>query len=81
MQVRRTAGRLESERGEEQDVFVEDCPEIEEALPSSAVSLVVGLDGAYVRARGQRSRTERWFEVIVGKSLATGDKSSKCLAS
>jgi hypothetical protein len=32
----------------------------------------------YVHAKGQRSRTEGWFEVIVGKSLPTQDKAPKC---
>src|SRR5437870_5342354 len=29
-------------------------------------------------AKGQPSRTEGWFEVIVGKSLPTQDKNPKC---
>src|SRR5690242_761425 len=32
----------------------------------------------YVHAKGQRSRTEGWFEVIVGKSLPTEGRSSRC---
>ena len=39
---------------------------------------VVGLDGVYAHAKGQRSRAEGWFEVIVGKSLPMEDKCSKC---
>jgi hypothetical protein len=47
-------------------------------IATPATPLVVGLDGAYVHAKGQRSRTEGWFEVIVGKSLPTEDLSAKC---
>jgi hypothetical protein len=31
--------------------------------------LIVGLDGGYVHASDQKSRTEGWFEVIAGKSV------------
>jgi hypothetical protein len=31
-----------------------------------------------VNPAGQRSRTEGWFEVIVGKSLAAEDRAAKC---
>ena len=40
--------------------------------------LVVGLDGAYVHAKDQPSRTEGWFEIIVGKRLATEGQPAKC---
>jgi hypothetical protein len=76
-QVRQTAERLETERGQRQDIF-EDRSEEQDALPKPAVPRVVGLDGVYVHAKDQRSRTEGWFEVIVGKSLATEDQGSKC---
>jgi hypothetical protein len=33
--------------------------------------LTVGLDGGYVHASDQKSRTEGWFEVIAGKSVQT----------
>jgi hypothetical protein len=50
-----------------------------DALPEPGVPLVVGLDGVYVHAKDQRSRTEGRFEVIVGKSLpAQKERSSKC---
>lgn len=39
----------------------------------------VGLDGGYVHAKEQKSRTEGWFEVIVGKSLPQ-EGAGKCLA-
>jgi hypothetical protein len=77
-QVRRTAERLESELGDEPAVFTEDCPSDGSALPKPSVPLVVGLDGVYVHAKDQRSRTEGWFEVIVGKSLPAEGCSSKC---
>jgi len=72
--VHRTAERLEAERGEGHDGSVRDG----DALLEPSVPWVVGLDGAYVHAKGQPSRTEGWFEVIVGKSLPTQDKKSKC---
>jgi hypothetical protein len=75
--VRHTAGRLEAELGEGQDVFVEDGPE-KGVLSSSATPFIAGLDGVYVHAKGQRSRREGWFEVIVGKSLPAEDRPSKC---
>jgi hypothetical protein len=75
-QVRQTAERLETERAQGQDIF-EDGSEDQDALPKSTVARVVGLDGVYVHAKDQRSRTEGWFEVIAGKSLATEDQASK----
>jgi hypothetical protein len=78
VQVRRTAERLEAERGNEQKGFLERNPHEANALPEPATPLVVGLDGAYVHAKGRCSRAEGWFEVIVGKSLPTEDRSSKC---
>ena len=77
--VRQTAERLESERGSPRaDFLVPDRPEAQEALPAPTVPLVVGLDGVYVHAKDQRSRTEGWFEVIVGKRLATEDQAAQC---
>jgi hypothetical protein len=77
--VRQTAERLESERGGPRvDLLAQDRPEARDALPAPAVPLVVGLDGVYVHAKDQRPRTEGWFEVIVGKRLATEDQASKC---
>ena len=78
-QVRHTAERLESERGSPPaDLRAPDRPQARETLPEPAVPVVVGLDGVYVHAKDQRSRTEGWFEVIVGKRLATEDRASKC---
>jgi hypothetical protein len=77
--VRQTAERLESKRGSRrEDILGQDRPEARDALPDPAVPLVVGLDGVYVHAKDQRSRTEGWFEVIVGKRLATEDRTSQC---
>jgi hypothetical protein len=74
MQVRRTAERLEVERGEGHDGGVHNG----NALLEPSAPWIVGLDGAYVHAKGQPSRTEGWFEVIVGKSLPPQDQTPKC---
>jgi hypothetical protein len=76
-QVRQRAERLEAERAQGQHIF-EHCSEDQGALPEAAAPRVIGLDGVYVHAKGQRSRTEGWFEVIVGKSLPVEGHSSKC---
>jgi hypothetical protein len=78
IQVRRTAQRLEAERGEGQDAFMEGCWPDRDASAAPSAPLVVGIDGAYVHAQRQRSRTEGWFEVIVGKNLPKEGRSSKC---
>jgi len=75
--LRRTAERLDSALGEGKDIFLEGDPRETNALPEPAAPWVVGLDGVYVHAKGQRSRTEGWFEVIVGKNLPTKGRSSK----
>jgi len=77
-QVHQAAERLETELAQEVDPFLEASPPGESAPSPPATPLVVGLDGRYVHAAGQRSRTERWFEVIVEKSLATEDRAAKC---
>jgi hypothetical protein len=78
-QVRHTAERLESERGSPQpDLRAPGRPQARETLSEPTVPVVVGLDGAYVHAKDQRSRTEGWFEVIVGKRLATEGSPAKC---
>jgi hypothetical protein len=69
---------LEAERGKGQQALLEDCPPDEGTSPNSAAPLIIGLDGVYVHAKGQRWRTEGWFEVIVGKRLPTEDRASKC---
>ena len=79
-QVRHTAQRLESERGPAQDASrVDDGdPPSAKASAEAAAPLIVGLDGAYVHAQDQPSRTEGWFEVIVGKSFPTQEQASRC---
>jgi hypothetical protein len=76
--VRQTAQRLEDELGEEQDMFIGGCQRDWDQLPDPAAPLIVGIDGGYVHAKDQQSRTEGWFEVIVGKSMAEDGESSKC---
>ena len=73
-QVHRTAQRLEAERGEPREGTVRDG----DALLEPSAPWVVGLDGAYVHAKDQPSRTEGWFEVIVGKCLPSQDQTPKC---
>src|SRR5208282_4631876 len=77
-QVQQAAERLEAELAQGRDAFLKAIPPDENAPSKPAAPLVVGLDGCYVHAKGQRSRTEGWFEVIVGKGLPTKDRSSKC---
>ena len=48
-------------------------------MPPPAPPLTVGLDGGYVHAKDQKSRTEGWFEVIAGKSV-DADGGAKCFA-
>ena len=64
--------------GEEQDIFIGGCQRDWDQLPDPAAPLIVGIDGGYVHAKDQQSRTEGWFEVIVGKSMAEDGESSKC---
>jgi hypothetical protein len=78
-QIARTAERMESELGEEQWAFIEGCQRDWNRLPRPGPPLMVGLDGGFVHAKGQPSRAEGWFEVIVGKSIAS-EGESKCLA-
>jgi hypothetical protein len=68
------AERIESELGEEQCQFIKGCPAEWGQLPRPEPPLTVGLNGGYVHASDQKSRTEGWFEVITGKSVkADGD--------
>jgi hypothetical protein len=49
--------------------FIEGCPrDWAQQLPPG-LPLIVGLDGGYVHAADQKSRTKGWFEVIAGKSV------------
>ena len=78
-QVSHLAERMDSELGEEQWAFIEGCQRDWNQLPRPDPPLIVGLDGGFVHARDQPSRTEGWFEVIVGKSMPA-EGASKCLA-
>lgn len=78
-QMRQVAERIESELGEEQIQFIEEWRRDRDKLPALSPPLTVGLDGGYVHATEQKSRTEGWFEVIVGKSMP-GEGKAKCLA-
>ncbi len=64
-QVHHVAERAEAALGDEQVCFIEGCQREWDALPIPDGPLTVGLDGAYVRARGKQG----WFEVIAGKSV------------
>ena len=69
--------RLESELGEEKDFYIEGCPRDWANLPQPELPLTVGIDGGYIHASHQSSRTEGWFETIVGKSIKA-DGTAKC---
>ncbi len=69
--------RLESELGEEKDFFIEGCPRDWARQPRPEMPLTVGIDGGYVHSNHPPSRTEGWFEVIVGKSIKA-DGTAKC---
>lgn len=68
-QLHRVAERIECELGTEQALFIEGCPNDWAKQPPPGPPLTVGLDGGYVHASDQKSRTEGWFEVIAGKSV------------
>jgi hypothetical protein len=78
------AQRLEDALGEEQWSFIDSCPAEWSCLPIPDGPLTVGIDGGYVKARGEQG----CFEVIAGKSLLAfhrGDEaqepvSNKCFA-
>lgn len=69
--------RLESELGEEKDFYIEGCPRDWAKLPQPELPMTVGIDGGYVHSNQPPSRTEGWFEMIVGKSIKA-DGTSKC---
>jgi len=77
--LQRLAERAEQELGEEKEMFLDGCQRDLDTLPPPAAPITVGLDGGYVHAKEQKSRTEGWFEVIVGKSLPQ-EGAAKCLA-
>jgi hypothetical protein len=78
-QLSHTAEQMESELGEEQWAFIEGCQRDWNQLPRPDPPIMVGLDGGFVHAKDQGSRSEGWFEVIVGKSIPSGGE-GKCLA-
>jgi hypothetical protein len=59
------AERMEQALGDERHVYIEGCPQEWERLPIPDGPLLVGIDGGFVRARGQQGH----FEVITGKSI------------
>jgi hypothetical protein len=67
--LHRVAERIESELGDERFQFIEGCANDWAKQPAPGPPLTVGLDGGYVHASDQKSRTEGWFEVIAGKSV------------
>jgi hypothetical protein len=67
----RIAERIEGELGEEQYQFIEGCPRDWAKQPPPGPPLTVGLDGGYVHASEQKSKTEGWFKVIAGTSVQT----------
>jgi hypothetical protein len=77
--VQRVAERIEAELGEEQGHFIEGCQRDWDALPPPGPPITVGLDGGFVHAKDQKSRSEGWFEVIAGKSMPE-EGAAKCFA-
>lgn len=73
------AERIEEDLGEERFQYIDGYPYEWERLPKPSAPLTVGLDGGYVHAKDQKSRTEGWFEVIAGKSVKA-ESDSKCFA-
>jgi hypothetical protein len=69
--------RLETELGEDKGMYIEGCPRDWANLPRPDLPLTVGIDGGYVHSNHPPSRTEGWFEVIVGKSIKA-DGTAKC---
>ena len=69
--LHKVAVRMEAELGDERQQFVENVPNSVpmSSMPDPKPPLAVALDGAYVHAAGLETRKERWFEVIVGKSI------------
>jgi hypothetical protein len=69
--LHRVAERIEGELGEERVHFIEGCPNDWAQQPPPGPPFTVGLDGGYVHASDQKSRSEGWFEVITGKNVQT----------
>jgi hypothetical protein len=69
--LHKVAVQMETELGEERQNFMESDPQ---SVPMNSMAepkppLAVALDGAYVHAAGNEEGKERWFEVVVGKSI------------
>jgi hypothetical protein len=77
-QVHQAAERWEKEMAERGATAPDGCPGDGNRTSQPTIPFMIGLDGAYVHAKGQRSRTEGWFEVIVGKSCPTEGRSGRC---
>ena len=77
--LQRVAERMEAELGEEKWQFIDGCQRDWDALPPPGPPLTVGLDGGFIHAKDQKSRSEGWFEVIAGKSMPE-EGAAKCFA-
>ncbi len=75
--LQQVAERLEGELGDEQACVIDGCQRDWDRLPIPDGPLTVGIDGGYVHARERENRKAGWFEVIVGKSMATNG-AAKC---
>ena len=75
--LQKVGERLETGLGEDKGMFIEGCPRDWANLPRPDLPLTVGIDGGYVHSNHPESRTEGWFEVIVGKSIKA-DGTAKC---
>ena len=74
--VQQVAERLEGALGEEQDSFIEGCPQEWYALPEPEAPLTVSVDGGYVHGRFAERRQDGSFEILVGTSV-TGNGQAK----
>jgi hypothetical protein len=62
------AQRLKDELGEQRWSFIDTCQRDRNAMARPDLPMVVSLDGGYVHSAKQRSRSDRWFEVIAGRA-------------
>src|ERR1039458_9275272 len=74
--LHKVAVRMEAELGDECQHFMESGPQSVpmNSMPEPQPPLAVALDGAYVHAAGNVERKERWFEVVVGKSITAANE-------
>lgn len=73
-QVRRTAERLEAERGEPREGGVRD----DNALLEPSVPWIVGLDGAYVHAKGVREADQTELSADLEEILERFNGTLRC---